>query len=98
MTLPQTLLASTATLPPDLQDVVAQQPPNVDRRTGADLVTKHMFPVSHRTIEAWSVPSRVVNGRALIPTAALFQVAYEKLVAAPLVMGGRGRASKRKVV
>jgi hypothetical protein len=76
-------------LSPALLDIVAQQPPNVDRKTGAQLITQHLFPVSHRSLEAWSLPTRLVNGRAVVPTAKLFEVAYEKLVAAPVVMGGR---------
>ena len=46
MSLREGLLTTTATLPPDLQEVVAQQPPNVDRRTGAALITRYLFPVS----------------------------------------------------
>jgi hypothetical protein len=79
-------------LPLDLQEIVAELPPNVDRRTGAALITRHMFPVSHRSLEAWPLPTRHVNGRAVIPTDVLFEVAYARFAAAPVVMGGR-RAS-----
>jgi hypothetical protein len=82
----------TVNLPLDLKEVVADLPPNVDRRTGAALVTKHMFPVSHRSLEAWPLPTRHVNGRAVVPTDTLFEVAYAKFTAAPVVMGGRRTA------
>jgi hypothetical protein len=90
------LLTAAATLPSVLQEVVAQHPPNVDRRTGAGLVTRHIFPVSHRSLEAWPLPTRHVNGKALIPTVVLFEVAYAKLTAAPVIMGGRRTRADRQ--
>jgi hypothetical protein len=80
-------------LPPELLEVLANQPLNVDRKTGAALVTRHMYPVSHRSLEVWKLPTRRVNGRALIPTATLFEVAYAKFADAPIVMGGRRSTS-----
>ncbi|HEY1410720.1 MAG TPA: hypothetical protein VGF36_01200 [Rhodopila sp.] len=80
-------------MPPELLEVLTNQPPNVDRKTGAALLTRHMYPVSHRSLEAWKLPTRRVNGRALIPTATLFEVAYAKFAAAPVVMGGRRTTS-----
>jgi hypothetical protein len=83
------LNAETPLLPPHLQEILATAPLNVDRRTGAFLVTRHLFPVSHRSLEAWSLPTRRVNGKAIIPTAKLLEMAYAKLSAAPIIMGGR---------
>jgi hypothetical protein len=93
---PTRLLGNEAAqLPQHLLDMVAALPPNVDRKTGAVLITRHMFPVSHRSLEVWPLPTRRVNGRAVIPTAALFEVAYQKFAEAPVVMGGR-RTSPQK--
>jgi hypothetical protein len=64
-------------------------PQRVDRRTAAALLTQHMFPVSHRTLEAWPLAWRVVNGKAVVKTEDLFAVAEAKLAAAPSI---RGRA------
>ena len=64
-------------------------PPRVDRRTGADLVTRLLFPVSHRTLEAWPLTTQHVNGKAVIPTAELLAHAQALLDAAPTVRGGR---------
>lgn len=89
-------LASTVHLPPDLREVLAAAPPNVDRRTGAELVTRHLFPVSHRSLEAWPLPTRHVNGRAVIPTETLLAVAYSKFAAAPVVIGGRRAAHEHQ--
>jgi hypothetical protein len=89
-------LTSAANLPDDLQAVLANQPPNVDRRKGADLITKHLFPVSHRSLEAWPLPTRQVNGRAIISTATLFEVAYAKLAAAPVIMTGKRTAGQKQ--
>jgi hypothetical protein len=76
-------------LPPKLTALLADLPVHVDRRTGAALLTRHFFPVSYRSLEAWSLPVRHVNGRAVIPTAILFEVAHAKLSAAPVVLSGR---------
>ena len=77
-------------LPPELQEAIALLPPNLDRRTAVAELYRHTgIRLSHRTLEAWPLPARRVLGRSLIPTAALFRLAYAKLAAAPMVMGGR---------
>lgn len=64
-------------------------PVRVDRRAGAELVTRFYFPVSHRSLEAWPLTWRRVNGKAVCDTAELFALAEAKLNAAPAVRGGR---------
>jgi len=64
-------------------------PVRVDRRDGADLVRKHFFKVSNRTLESWPLTWRHVNGKAFCETAELFAVAQAKLDAAPAIRGGR---------
>lgn len=82
-------------LPPYLVEVLASQPANVDRRSGARLISQHFFPVSHRTLEAWPLPTRRVNGKAITPTVRLFEHAFAVLSAAPIVMAGRRPARLR---
>ena len=96
MSLHNTLNVGPADLPPHLLDVLAEQPANVDRRTGAELITRHFFPISYRSLEAWSLPTRRVNGKAIVPTVKLFEIAFAKLTAAPVVMGGRKTASQQQ--
>lgn len=79
---------AVATALPHLPDLTTL-PRHVDRRTGAALVTQHFFPTSHRTLEAWPLTWRHVNGRALVETAELFALAQSKLDAAPPIRGGR---------
>jgi hypothetical protein len=67
----------------------ASLPRRVDRKTGADLVTRFLFPVSHRTLEAWPLTWRRVNGKAVCETAELLAVAQAKLDAAAPIRGGR---------
>lgn len=67
----------------------AEAPAQVDRKAGAALVTQHYFPVSHRTLEAWPLTWRHVNGKAVCETAELFALAEAKLNAAPPIRGGR---------
>jgi hypothetical protein len=75
-------------LPPD-------RPTRVDRKVGAKLVTRYFFPVSHRTIEAWPLVWRHVNGKAVVETVELFAFAQAKLDAAPPIRGG-GRQPQRE--
>ncbi len=92
------LASSAAPLPPEIRQALAKLPPNVDRRTGADLVRYHFFPVSYRTLEAWPLPTRRVNGKAIISTVRLFEVAFAKLAAAPIIMSGRKATSDQRVI
>jgi hypothetical protein len=62
-----------------------EMPARVDRATAAAVVTRHFFPISSRTLERWPLPTRIVNGKAVIETAELLAVAQSKLDAAPLV-------------
>ena len=69
---------------------IAALPVRVDRKTGAELVAKFYFPVSPRTLEAWPLMTRQVNGKATVATADLFAYARQKLDAAPPPrLGGR---------
>jgi hypothetical protein len=36
--------------------------PGTGHRTAADLLTRHLFPVSHRSLEAWPLLTQRVNG------------------------------------
>jgi hypothetical protein len=83
------LLSTAVSLPPHLQAVLETAPANVDRRAGAELVTRHLFPISHRSLEAWSLPMQHVNGKAIVSTRTLLEAAYAKLSAAPVIMAGR---------
>jgi hypothetical protein len=78
--------ATVSRLPQHLVDMLKALPCNVDRQTAADLITRNFFPCSRRTLEAWPLPVRRVNGHAIHPTAAVFAVAYDKLSAAPVIM------------
>jgi hypothetical protein len=82
--------AAKASVPgvPDL----ATLPVRVNRKVGAGLVGRYYFPVSHRTLEAWPLSWRRVNGKAVCETAELFAAARAKLEAAPTIRGGRRAA------
>jgi hypothetical protein len=64
-------------------------PARVNRTRGAELVTERFFPISPRTLEAWPLTWRHVNGKALCEVDELFALAQAKLDAAPPVRGGR---------
>ena len=67
-------------------------PARVDRRTAAELVTERYFRVSPRSLEAWPLAWRHVNGKAHCDVPELFAAAQAKLDAAPPVRGGRRAA------
>ncbi len=48
----ETLNAKPADLPLQLLDVLAEQPANVDRRTGAELINQALLPDPYRSLEA----------------------------------------------
>ena len=53
-------------------------------------------PGSPRTIEAWPLATRRVNGKATIATAELLALAEAKLAAAPVIRGGRRSPSEQR--
>jgi hypothetical protein len=89
MSLRDDLNASTNVLPPPLDEVVSNLPPFLNRRRAAEEISKRLFPVSHRSLENWALPTRRCNGHAIVATRALFEIAYAKFASAPVVMGGR---------
>ena len=78
----------------DKPDVPAfsEVPRRVDRKAGAELLTRYFFPVSARSLEIWPLTWRHVNGKAVCETAELFAVAQAKLDAAPPIRGGKRAA------
>jgi len=67
----------------------AAMPRRVDRRAGAELVARHFFPVSPRTLEVWPLTWRRVNGYAVCETAELLAEAQRRFDAAAPIRGGR---------
>lgn len=72
------------------------RPSRVDRKRGAQMITELYFPISPRTLEAWPIIWRYVNGRATCDTEELLALAEAKLNAAPPLMGGRKANSPLK--
>lgn len=68
---------------------ISEVPRRVDRRAGAELLTRYFFPVSARSLEVWPLTWRHVNGKAVCETAELFAMAQAKLDAAPPLRGGK---------
>lgn len=87
--------AKSVVLPPELEEVAAGLPVRTDRRTLAGVITKYFFPISHRTLEAWPLPTQLVNGKAIVPTIVGLKMAYVLLNAAPVIAGGRRATTAR---
>ena len=84
------MAASThSLLPRDLQDVLDVLPKHSDKRDGAEVISKHLFKVSHRTLERWPLEWRHVNGKAVTPTAELLLEAWRRFSTGPVVKSGQ---------
>jgi hypothetical protein len=92
--LPEQLQKQVATLPLHLIELAEELPAYSDRRSGAALISRKFYRVSHRTLEATALPWRRVNGRAVTPTIALLAHAHGKLDAAPAIMVGRSNRTQ----
>jgi hypothetical protein len=85
---------STADVQIDVGDVdLTSLPKYLTRPEAAKLVKEHFFPVSPRSLEAWPILTRRVNGKALHDTAEVVAVAKAMVAAAPLIRGGRRTSS-----
>jgi hypothetical protein len=82
---------ATAECAPAPQNDLSTLPRRVDRKTGANLVTLHFFPVTPRTLEVWPLDWLLVRGRAVCETRELFAAAQAKLDAAPALPSVRRR-------
>jgi hypothetical protein len=87
---------------PELPEYIVSELPNLprnaDRKTLALIITKLVFPVSHRSLEIWPLRWRFVNGHALAETYEALAHAWREFNSAPVTMSGRGqiRATRRK--
>jgi hypothetical protein len=68
----------------------------LDRIDGARVISQYFFPISARTLEAWPLSYKVVNGRAICRTEHLLAHARMLLEAAPEIRGGRQPQSRRR--
>lgn len=66
---------------------VSDLPARLDRRMAAKIITRHFFPVSHRTLETWPIHWRLVNGKALAETEEILAFAAQKLANAVSLRG-----------
>jgi hypothetical protein len=66
-------------------------PARVDRKVAAEIVTRLYFPISKRTLEAWPLTWRHLNGKAICETNELLAEAQSKLDAAVPYRGGRSK-------
>ncbi len=87
-----TLIPDTPTAPAAQLDLPAL-PVWVDRKTGADLVSRLLFPTTPRALETWPVTWRLLNGKASCETTELLAVAQAKIASAPLTRTARRQAA-----
>lgn len=60
----------------------------------AEIHTKYFGPISHRTLEAWPLGWRMVNGRAVTDVREFLEEAERRFNAAPVIRGGRRNAER----
>jgi hypothetical protein len=78
---------------PELPDYILSELPNLprfaDRKALATLITRFLYPVSPRSLEAWPLNLRIVNGHAVAEVSETLAYAWRKFDAAPVTMSGR---------
>jgi hypothetical protein len=81
---------------PELPEYIVSELPNLprhgDRKMLAPIITRLVFPVSHRSLEVWPLKWRHVNGHAVAETHEALAHAWGKFNSAPVTMSGRGRS------
>lgn len=88
-------------IPPDLREyltaelvaLLATLPRRVDDKAGAEIITRHLYRVSHRTLERYPVPARTIGGRRHRDTAWLIAEAARRVAEAPAVMPAQARTT-----
>lgn len=85
-------LKGGATLP-DL----AELPVRVPRDRAAELLRKHFFDVSPRTLERAPLRWLILNGKAHVETAELFAYGASVVAAAPVLQGGKRTARSLEI-
>lgn len=60
-------------------------PARVPRKNAAEIVTKHAFKTSYRTMERWPLPVRHLNGQAHYETRDVLVEAYSRVASAPIL-------------
>ena len=80
-------------LPPEPDP--AKLPRYGDRRFLARLHCHYYGHQSPRTLEAWPLPWRIVNGRAVTEVRAFLAEAQRRFDAAPVIMGGRRNPTRK---
>lgn len=75
---------------PDLAALRAELPPLLDRSAIARVATERFgVPTSPRTLEAWPLTWRRVNGKALAETSEVLDELARRITAAPATRYGR---------
>ena len=82
----------TSELPEYIVSELPNLPRHGDRKMLAPIITKFVFPVSHRSLEIWPLKWRHVNGHAVAETTEALAHAWRKFNSAPATMSGGGRS------
>lgn len=69
----------------EIERLLLDLPVRVPRKRAAEIVSKHVFETSHRTMERWPIPVRHLNGQAHFETRDVLMEAFRRLHAAPVL-------------
>jgi len=62
----------------------------------ADIITQEAYEIDYRSLERWPLPTRLVNNKSHVETVDGLTLAFERLDAAPVVMGGHKAVSQQQ--
>jgi hypothetical protein len=77
-------------LPAELLELIRTLPPLLTRKDASPVLEKYIgIKSSPRSLEAWNIRGQIICGKFMASTVEWFEVAYENVSAAPLIMSGR---------
>jgi hypothetical protein len=75
-------------LKPLFERVMQDLPAFPDRHKYAAVWREHVHEQSHRSLEAWPLPTRKLNGRACFEAREAVEYGFRRLLEAPKIRGG----------
>jgi hypothetical protein len=83
-------------LKPLFEQVMRKLPAFPDRQTAASVWSDNVHEMSHRTLEAAPLPTRILNGRACFTAREFVEWGFRRVLESPAVRGGRRAHSEKQ--
>lgn len=71
-------------------------PKRVPRRRLAEIITQEAYEIEYRSLERWSLPTRLLNNKVHLETVDALEYTFKQLDDAPVIRGGQRPKSERQ--